>query len=142
MPKKRTAAAFEASAGKLTREPALTLAGIVIRQQVRDAGVPAEAKSIAELDADARIFGNIANVAGIHAMLSDEPELLANTSVTHRGAARLAGLAADGFQERATRRNNSQGKRKLDGRVENKLLHQRNDLALHRCREALRQALS
>src|SRR5205807_10492033 len=106
------------------------------------AGVAAEAECTVEHDAEALISSKIANVAGIHATLSDEPELLANSSVTDRGAARLAGRAADGLQERATRRNNSQGKRKLDGRVENKLLHQRNDLALHRCREALRQALS
>jgi len=82
----------------LLGQPALALARIVIGQQMRLARVPTEAESIAKLDAYARILCDIANVAGFHSVLGDEPELLANAPVTNGSTAGLSSFATDGLQ--------------------------------------------
>lgn len=115
----------------LLRQPALALAWMVIGQQIRCAGVPAGVQSVAELDAHARILRDVANVAGFGSVLGDEPELIPDASVTHGSAAGLSGLAADGFQERVSRRGNPQNKKQLVGGIQNKLLKQMNNAVFH-----------
>jgi len=115
----------------LLRQPALALAGIIIYQQRCCAGVPADAKSFAQLDSHARILRDIADVSGFHSMLGNEPELPANASVTYRSAPRLSGFAADGLQERIPRQGNSQSKEQLVGGIQNELLQKVNNFVLH-----------
>ena len=115
----------------LLRQPALALAGMVIGQQIGCAGVPAGVQPVAELDSHARILCDVANVPGFGSVLGDDPELIPDASVTHGSAAGLSGLAADGFQERVSRRGNPQNKKELVGRIQNKFLKQMNNAVFH-----------
>ena len=99
----------------LLSEPALALAGIVIVEQRGGARVPRSVESFAQLHANARVLCNVANIVSFRAVLGDEPEMLANASVTHWRAARLPRFAADGFQERVAWRENAQGKQEFNG---------------------------
>jgi hypothetical protein len=65
-------------------------------------------------------------------MLGDDPELAAHQPDAHGDAARLAAFAADGFEERASRRGNADRKHEFDGRVEQVFLKDVDDAALHR----------
>src|SRR5215471_21376330 len=115
----------------LLREPTLALAGVVIPKQRCRAHVPARAESFTQLHAHARICRDIANVTGFRTMLGDNPELLANASVPHGCAARLSGLAANGFQERVPWREDPQDKQQLDGRIQDIFLEEMDDAAFH-----------
>jgi hypothetical protein len=119
------------AAGMLPSQPVLALAGIVIPEKSCGPYKPAGAESIAKLDAHARILRDVANIAGFRSMLGNEPELLSNPSVSHGSAARLSCFAADGFQKRIRRRENSQDKQELDGGIQNILLEEMNDAVFH-----------
>ena len=64
------------------------------------------------------VLFNIADVSCLHAVLCHDPELSADECVTHRSAARLPGLATDRFKQRIPGRHNTEGKEKLNRRVE------------------------
>jgi hypothetical protein len=82
----------------LTSEPALTFPRIIVGQKHCGTSAPACAQSFAHFQTDARSADDVANVTGLPAMLSHNPELRANTSVAYRVAPWLSGTAAYGFE--------------------------------------------
>jgi len=98
---------------------------------MRRACVPAGAKPVAHFQPHARVTANIADVSGFHAVLCDDPELLANASVAYRRAARLARSATGGFKESIPGRRNANSKPKLNWRIEQIFLKQVNNPMFH-----------
>jgi hypothetical protein len=82
------------------------------------ARMPASPEPIAQFQANPRVIHNIANVASSLAVLCHDPKLSPHESVSYGSTARLAGLAAGCFQERIPRRNQANGKQKLNRWVE------------------------
>src|SRR5258708_32154641 len=85
------------AAGYLTRQPALPLTRIVIRQQICCASAPASTKSSPQLHPHARILRNIANISGFRSVLGHDPKLIANASVADGSTPRLSCLATNGL---------------------------------------------
>ena len=115
----------------MARKPTLALAQIIIRKQVSCAGVPASAQPIAQFQAHARVASNIADVPGFTPMLGHKPELVADASVTHGGAARLAGLAAYSFKQRVPWGRQPKRKQELNRHVEQVFLDHVNNAVFH-----------
>ena len=76
--------------------------------------MPMNPQPVAEFQAHAWATRNIADVPGLSAMLSDQPELVANASITYGRAARLAGLATSGFEQRVARGRQANNKQELN----------------------------
>ena len=105
---------------------------------MRRARVPAGAKPVAHFQPHVRVTGNIADVSGFHAVLCDDPELLANPSVAYWRAAWLARLATGGFEESIPGRRNANSKQKLNWRIEQTFLKQVNNPMFHFLHSRLR----
>jgi len=119
------------AAMQLIREPALARAWIIFRKQVGCAGIPASTPPVAQFQAHSRTSRNIANVAGLLAMLCHDPKLPANESVAHGRAPRLSGLATGRFQERISRRGKANCKQKHNGRIEQIFLKKVDNAVFH-----------
>src|SRR5437899_10871251 len=98
---------------------------------MRSTLVPAGAKPVAHFQPHARVTANIADVPGFHAVLCDDPELLANASVAYWRAEWLARLATGGFEESIPRRRNANSKQKLNWRIEQIFLKYVNNQMSH-----------
>jgi hypothetical protein len=81
----------------MMKQPPLPLTWIVIRQYIRRASTPLSTESNAHFDPNTRITQYVANVSSFSTVLGHNPELFANTSVTHGSASRLSALATYGF---------------------------------------------
>src|SRR5439155_10240755 len=100
-------------------------------EQMRSAGVPASAKSVAQLQPHARVTRNIEDVSCFHTVLGHDPKLAANAGVAYWSAAWLSGLATGGFQERISGRRQADSKQKLNRRIEQVFLKQVNNPTFH-----------
>src|ERR687884_392001 len=76
-------------------EPAHALVGVVVREDVRGALVPAPPR----LDAHARVGLDVLDVGRVAAVLGDDPELPPAQAVANRRLARPAGLASGGLEQ-------------------------------------------
>jgi hypothetical protein len=61
---------------------------------------------------------NIADIPCFDAMFCDKPELIAHTPIAHRSAPRLARLATQSFEERISRRSETDCQQEFDRRIE------------------------
>jgi hypothetical protein len=103
---------------QLIREPALARAGIIIEKQSGGAAIPASPQPVAQFHAHPRTDHNIANVAGLLAVLCHDPKLSTHESVAHGGAAWFPAVATGRFQESVSRWGKANRKQKLNGRIE------------------------
>src|SRR5207253_11025929 len=116
---------------QLTRKPPLALPGIIFREQMCRAVVPANAKPFTQFQAHARVTHQVADVSCLHAMLRHDPELIADAPIAHWSTARLARLATQSFEKRISRRSETDSKQKFDRQIEKVFLQQMNNPMFH-----------
>ena len=79
----------------------------------------------------ARVAGDVANVAGFHAVFRNDPELLAYVAIADGRATRLSTLAASRFEQSISGRDQPNGEHELDRRIEYVLLERVNNHPFH-----------
>ena len=119
------------TAWQLIRQPALALTRIIVRQQMCSARVPSSPKSLAKFHPYTGITFNVADVACLHPMLCDEPELVSDTPIAHWGAAWLSSLSSFRFEQCVSGQRQTHRKREFDGRVQKIFLKRVNDAVFH-----------
>ena len=100
----------------------LALARIIVVKQMGTADVPASFESVAQFQPDTRITCDVKNLSCLHTMLRNQPELPANTSISHWSAPWLSGLATDGFEKGVTPWREARCKQQPNWWVEHLLL--------------------
>src|SRR6266849_2933888 len=93
--------------------------------------MPAGQNPMTQFQPYAWVRSNVADIACLHAMLRHKPELIADPAVAHRSAARLAGVAAGGFEQRISWRRDANRKEELNRRVEQVFLKRIHHPMLH-----------
>src|SRR5690349_14140075 len=112
-------------------QPALTLTRIIVGEQMGGARVPANLKSLSQLQTYMRITFNIADVSRLHAMLCYQPEHVSDSPIAHRCPPWLSRLPSFRFEQRISGQRETYRKRELDRRVQQKLLNRVYDSMFH-----------
>jgi len=115
----------------MARQPALTLTGIIVGEQMGSARVPSSPKSLAQFKSYTRIMLNVADVSRLHAMLCHYPELVSDAPISDWRASWLTRPPPGGFQQRIPRQRQTHRKGELDRRVQQVFLKRVNDLMFH-----------
>src|SRR5207245_3177359 len=111
-------ACIRSAARQLSSKPPLALPGIIFREQMCRAVMPANTNSLTQFQPNAWIRLNITHVPCFDAVFRHDPELIADAPIAHRCAPRLSRLATQSFEKRISRPRNANRKQKLDRRIE------------------------
>lgn len=117
--------------GMSSAERTLTLARIVLRQELRGTCSPAQTDSVSEGDPDPRRALDVSHVTGVAAVLCHDPEGFAHDAVSDWGSSRLAAGPPHRFEQRVSRRNDVESEQQPNRRIEQVLLQDMHGPALH-----------
>jgi hypothetical protein len=108
----------------------LPLARVVIVQDVRRSGPPADTRPAADLDPDARVGLDVLHPVGAPPALGHQPEGLPVQAIAHWRAPRLSRTPPSRLQQGVAGRRNAKLPREHDDRVDHPLLQRVDDTIL------------
>ena len=115
----------------LRRKPALSCWWIILGNDVRCARTPAADQSITPLYPHFRVRLDVADVSGLSAVFSHDPELPAYATIAYWCAPWLAALAPHRFEQRVLGPRYAHSKQRTDREIQKVLLQEMDDAVLH-----------
>src|SRR5262249_61008995 len=99
-----------AARGQTATKPSLPLSRVIIGKHLCGALMPSSQNPVPQLHAHPRIPLDIADVPRLHPVFRNDPELIADETISDGSPPRLARFASDGLEERVTRRHDAKRK--------------------------------